>query len=97
MFDVKQIAHGVIVVTVVLAYSSVFSHINDTARSAATSAMDVPPAQVAAGMQSLTEANHSAVVVAHSLQIPSDESSYFQYVINRASLWFNCAFFFLQS
>ena len=75
----------------------VSSHINNAARSAATSAMEVSLTHVAAGMQSLIEANHSAAVVAHSLQIPGNKSSHFRHVIYRASLWFNCAFFFLQS
>ncbi|XP_044444549.1 probable histidine kinase 2 [Triticum aestivum] len=74
------IAHGVVVVTVVVAYSSVFSHINNAARSAATSAMEVSLTHVAAGMQSLIEANHSAAVVAHSLQIPGNKSSHFRHV-----------------
>mgnify|MGYP000870919739 CR=1 FL=1 len=77
-----QVAHGIIVVVVGLAYSFISSHINDDA----VSAMDASLAHVAAGVQPLMEANRSAAVVAHSLFIPSNESSYFRYVINRAPL-----------
>lgn len=77
-----QVAHGVIVVVVALAYSFISSHINDDAARA----MDASLAHVAAGVQPLMEANRSAAVVAHSLEIPSNESSYFQCVIHRAPL-----------
>lgn len=60
-----QVAHGVIVVVVALAYSFISSHINDDAASA----MDASLAHVAAGVQPLMEANRSAAVVAHSLEI----------------------------
>ncbi|XBI36047.1 hypothetical protein VPH35_121631 [Triticum aestivum] len=59
------IVHGVIVVTVVLAYSSVSSHINDAACSAATNAVEVQPLRA---------------IVVQSLQIPSNKSSYFRHV-----------------
>ncbi|KAF7107215.1 hypothetical protein CFC21_107877 [Triticum aestivum] len=42
--------------------------------------MEVSLTHVAAGMQSLIEANHSAAVVAHSLQIPGNKSSHFRHV-----------------
>ncbi|KAM3194804.1 hypothetical protein ACQJBY_071074 [Aegilops geniculata] len=73
---IPQVAHGIIVVVVALAYSFISSHINDDA----VSAMDASLAHVAASVQPLMEANRSAAVVAHSLQIPSNESSYFRYV-----------------
>ncbi|XP_044426401.1 probable histidine kinase 2 [Triticum aestivum] len=73
---IPLVAHGIIVVVVGLAYSFISSHINDDA----VSAMDASLAHVAAGVQPLMEANRSAAVVAHSLQIPSNESSYFRYV-----------------
>uniref|UniRef100_M8C5P8 histidine kinase n=1 Tax=Aegilops tauschii TaxID=37682 RepID=M8C5P8_AEGTA len=73
---IPLVAHGIIVVVVALAYSFISSHVNDDA----VSAMDASLAHVAAGVQPLMEANRSAAVVAHSLQIPSNESSYFRYV-----------------
>ncbi|KAM3208171.1 hypothetical protein ACQJBY_063077 [Aegilops geniculata] len=73
---IPLVAHGIIVVLVALAYSFISSHVNDDA----VRAMDASLAHVAAGVQPLMEANRSAAVVAHSLQIPSNESSYFRYV-----------------
>ncbi|XP_044959368.1 probable histidine kinase 2 [Hordeum vulgare subsp. vulgare] len=73
---IPLVANGVIVVVVALAYSFISSNINDDAATA----MDASLAHVAAGVQPLIDANRSAAVVAHSLQIPSNESSYFQYV-----------------
>ncbi|KAI4976636.1 hypothetical protein ZWY2020_050243 [Hordeum vulgare] len=73
---IPLVANGVIVVVVALAYSFISSNINDDAATA----MDASLAHVATGVQPLIEANRSAAVVAHSLQIPSNESSYFQYV-----------------
>ncbi|XP_071674305.1 probable histidine kinase 2 [Lolium perenne] len=81
--EVSEVSHGATVLMVALAYISVSRYVKEATSVAVSSNMYAPLDHVAAGMQAILTANHSAFVVAESVQIycTPNYSCIFRYVL----------------
>ncbi|XP_047084115.1 probable histidine kinase 2 [Lolium rigidum] len=79
--EVSEVSHGATVLMVALAYISISRHVKEATSAAVSSNMYASLDHVAAGMQAILAANHSAFVVADYLAVISNYSCIFRYVL----------------